>query len=227
MRDVPCRVIEDLLPLYHDDVCSEESRTLVEGHLSQCEACRNELQRMRAGLPVEEKVTVDRNSDDRVMKGIASSWKKGRKRSFWKGMLVTALLACCLILAYAGLFKWDVVSVGTEDAEISKVSQADGKIFFHLNVDDGYRISRLKYDLRNDGTFYVTAKRKVIKEKSTLPYAFENDDEFVDVAEQEELQGQKIEAIYFGTPDDRKLIWKEGMDLPKTEQSVLERFGME
>ena len=227
MRDVPCRVIEDLLPLYHDDVCSEESRALVEGHLSQCEACRNELQRMRAGLPVEEKVTVDRNSDDRVMKGIASSWKKGKKRSFWKGMLVTSVVAAFLVLAYVGLFQWKVVNVGTENAEISKVSQADGKIFFHLNVDDGYRISTLKYDVNSNGDFYVTGKRQVIKEEASRPSALENADDFIDLSEQEEIRGEKIEAIYFGTPDDRKLIWKEGMDLPLTDQSVLERFGFE
>jgi len=67
----------------------------------------------------------------------------------------------------------------------------------------------------------------VIKEEASRPSALENADEFVDLSEQEEIRGEKIEAIYFGTPDDRKLIWKEGMDLPLTDQSVLERFGFE
>jgi Putative zinc-finger len=226
MRDVPCRVIEDLLPLYHDDVCSEESRTLVEGHLSQCEACRNELQRMRAGLPVEEKVTVDRNSDDRVMKGIASSWKKGRKRSFWKGTVLAAILLGCLALSYEGLFNWEIVDVGTQDANITQVSLHEGKIFYHLQVDDGYAIQSLINNKKEDGNLYVTAKRPVIKRKSEAPYIFENTYEFIDLSWQNE-DGKEVKAIYFGTPDDRKLIWKDGMDLPQTEQSVLERFGME
>ena len=30
---VPCQLIGDLLPLYYDQVCSDDSRVLVEEHL--------------------------------------------------------------------------------------------------------------------------------------------------------------------------------------------------
>ena len=33
---VDCNIIHDLLPLYADDVCSEESRALVEEHSKSC-----------------------------------------------------------------------------------------------------------------------------------------------------------------------------------------------
>ena len=36
MMKTPCNVIRDLLPLYHDGVCSPESRQLVEEHLEKC-----------------------------------------------------------------------------------------------------------------------------------------------------------------------------------------------
>ena len=32
----PCSIIQDLLPLYVDEICSEESKKIVEDHLSQC-----------------------------------------------------------------------------------------------------------------------------------------------------------------------------------------------
>ena len=35
-----CEIIRDLIPLYLDDVCSEESKKLVEDHLSECKECR-------------------------------------------------------------------------------------------------------------------------------------------------------------------------------------------
>ncbi len=38
-----CSVIRDLLPLYADGVCSEESHQLVTEHLKECKACRDEL----------------------------------------------------------------------------------------------------------------------------------------------------------------------------------------
>ena len=38
-----CGIIQDLLPLYHDGVCSDKSRAAVEEHLQTCEACRAAL----------------------------------------------------------------------------------------------------------------------------------------------------------------------------------------
>ena len=38
--DLPCNVIIDLLPLYNEGGCSEESRQIVEEHLQNCENCR-------------------------------------------------------------------------------------------------------------------------------------------------------------------------------------------
>ena len=39
MSKYNCDVIQDLLALYHDGVCSEESRAAVEEHLAECERC--------------------------------------------------------------------------------------------------------------------------------------------------------------------------------------------
>ena len=36
---LPCEMIQDLLPLYHDGVCSEVSKTVVQEHLKGCESC--------------------------------------------------------------------------------------------------------------------------------------------------------------------------------------------
>ena len=41
-------VIRDLLPLYHDGVCSSESKALVEQHLKNCLSCKKELETMDA-----------------------------------------------------------------------------------------------------------------------------------------------------------------------------------
>ncbi len=35
-----CGVVGDLLPLYIDECCSEESRSIVESHLKECEDCK-------------------------------------------------------------------------------------------------------------------------------------------------------------------------------------------
>lgn len=42
-----CNVIKDLLPLYVDECCSEESARLVAEHLDVCESCRKIYDQMR------------------------------------------------------------------------------------------------------------------------------------------------------------------------------------
>ena len=47
-----CDMIKDLLPLYADDVCSEESRKAVEEHINACSDCKSELEKLRKNVPV-------------------------------------------------------------------------------------------------------------------------------------------------------------------------------
>lgn len=42
-----CSIVQDLLPLYVDDVCSESSRELVSRHLAECPDCSAVLARMQ------------------------------------------------------------------------------------------------------------------------------------------------------------------------------------
>lgn len=36
----PCNLIRDIMPLYHDEVCSAESAVAVEEHMRECSDCR-------------------------------------------------------------------------------------------------------------------------------------------------------------------------------------------
>ena len=40
---ISCNIIRDLLPLYAEDLASEDTRLLVEEHLCDCETCSWEL----------------------------------------------------------------------------------------------------------------------------------------------------------------------------------------
>lgn len=40
MNSVSCNVIQDLMPLYIEHMCSAESRKIVEKHMAECESCR-------------------------------------------------------------------------------------------------------------------------------------------------------------------------------------------
>ena len=40
MSKISCNVIQDIMPLYVDEIVSEDTKKLVEEHLKECEDCR-------------------------------------------------------------------------------------------------------------------------------------------------------------------------------------------
>ena len=44
---ISCGVAGDLLPLYVDGCCSEESGALLTEHLGECQKCREKWERMK------------------------------------------------------------------------------------------------------------------------------------------------------------------------------------
>lgn len=54
MEKTNCKVIGDLLPLYLDGVCSEETTEMVEEHLNGCEECKKNLEYMKSDIFISE-----------------------------------------------------------------------------------------------------------------------------------------------------------------------------
>ena len=71
-----CKVIEDLLPLYFDNMCSEQSRKMVEEHLSECENCRRLVERTQAVQisHIEPEKPVADNAVKKSFKKIRFRW---------------------------------------------------------------------------------------------------------------------------------------------------------
>jgi len=81
-----CKVIEDMLPMYYDRVCSEESTALVEEHLKDCPHCSHILSELRSDIAMPEK-----NVDDiKPLKKIQKSYKK--MKMHWLMIIITILL---------------------------------------------------------------------------------------------------------------------------------------
>ncbi|MGM9661933.1 MAG: zf-HC2 domain-containing protein [Oscillospiraceae bacterium] len=49
---LPCHVVQDLLPLYLDDLASAETKALLEEHLAGCESCRAVKEQMEKTPPL-------------------------------------------------------------------------------------------------------------------------------------------------------------------------------
>ena len=74
-----CEIIRDLIPLYLDNVCSEDSRKLVEDHLSECSECRKYMKELETELEmVKEKKEVDLDEKRLLQEGAERMKEIGR-----------------------------------------------------------------------------------------------------------------------------------------------------
>ena len=91
-----CKIVQDLLPLYAEDLVSPETKAYVDTHCKACLECANQRQRMCADLN-QEKTSVD--------------YKKNMRRSVL-GIVGKSLLAFALVagLCVYGLWEWGLLN---------------------------------------------------------------------------------------------------------------------
>lgn len=87
-----CEIVQDLLPLYHDGVCSLKSRQMVETHLKTCPNCQKILD------------AIDEDTDERILakesQGVLKRHaKKERTRAMKVGLIFAGILMIPVIIA--------------------------------------------------------------------------------------------------------------------------------
>ncbi|MBR1724428.1 MAG: zf-HC2 domain-containing protein [Ruminococcus sp.] len=92
--ELKCEIVRDLLPLYHDGVVSDVTRSEIERHLAWCQPCMAEYESLRQELPVSEKPAGSSG------KRFAGMLKKLRK----KRVLITAAVSLASVAVVAGGF---------------------------------------------------------------------------------------------------------------------------
>ena len=103
---IACEMIKDLLPLYHDGVCSAPSRLAVEEHLATCENCTAELEAMKTDIPLSiQKANV---KESQVIHKISKKWRKDVLKSSLKSALITALIIAIVLLILSIFISVDV-----------------------------------------------------------------------------------------------------------------------
>lgn len=91
-----CKIIQDLLPNYIENLTSKETNEYVESHIEQCKECQKALEIMKKGIENEQK---------KSFKQIDYLKKYKCKMRFFKSIL---LIIAILIIIFLGvkLYKW-------------------------------------------------------------------------------------------------------------------------
>ena len=146
-KDLPCAVVRDLLPLYHDGVVSSDTRDLIEAHLEGCENCRNELNSIRSDETIEGNlIEQDKNASFKEFRdGVSALRRNGTIR----GVLIALLVVVVFFGGLQFLNTADIIKVDPADLRIDDVCRYD------LGTDGGEGLF-FTYQMNWDGVISIT-----------------------------------------------------------------------
>lgn len=137
-----CGIADDLLPLYLEEMCSEESKTTLEEHLRDCSACREKLARMKScdGIP-----QLKKQVSEVPLAGYAKKVKRHRIRVGLFVALISVMAACLISLCFLtvydmyrqanpSIFEVEAGVYNLTAAELETTAAEVGEYIFYTNT---------------------------------------------------------------------------------------------
>ena len=147
-----CNVIKDLLPLYVDGVCSEESKQLVEEHLKNCHDCQEYLKELK--FDIKE----DKESEVNVFKKFA---KMINFKIIRNAVIITCGILAISIPIIRAINNYEFSLEYNEDMDITfKEFSNRWELLFSANIEgvDYGTVLRTKENEENVNLIFITRK---------------------------------------------------------------------
>lgn len=134
--NIPCEIVEDLLPLYTDNVCTEQSRQAVAEHLNGCKKCRKLIKSIEL-LTVPQIEPDHPVSDKAIKKGLRKI-----RHHWWASILVILALIPVAFLGWNEFSAQGVAFTNLDELYISNafmdcLVEADyAGAFSYINIAD-------------------------------------------------------------------------------------------
>lgn len=151
-HNLDCDIVRDLLPLYHDGVVNETTKSAVEQHISGCDKCRDELRSLQEELPGEVP------SAPATRKKFADMMRSQKRRRILWTAISAVMVVALLIGAYFGQLQLPIFDVPEEEITVHRVYRyetEDGYHFFLLYSAPHYDYMHLGTDIEDDGATLV------------------------------------------------------------------------
>ncbi len=213
-----CDMIKDLLPLYADEVCSEESRKTVAAHIAGCPECRSMLEKMNKQL------AVNVNNDIGTLKRI--------KKRIWIERIVIGLIAVAVLVTggWMGCFylfntdqtmdyekyHLDVNVYAEEDAEgnvwlVKQGLAIESWVLSPLIRDkNGYHTGEEEFNMEDKTGIMITLKER--KTNDFVMFQIDSHSRFCQERTMIIEAGSELTEFYYydDTTDTEYLLWKKG-----------------
>lgn len=207
MKFLPCELIQDMLPLYHDGVCSEVSRKLVDSHLETCGKCAAVLEGMTAEMEMPRLDT----DETRPLKSIRRKWRA-------KTWLLGLILGFVIFFSWIWLTQLSSVRVEPEEYIITNVVELSNGMYY-LEYKIPYDYNGIGADLLRDenGAVYLQEYRPILARKNAEKGMIR--DNIIDPENHRTDIGTEMPmtAFYLGLPgdEDAVLLWSAEEEYPK------------
>ncbi|MBQ2958015.1 MAG: zf-HC2 domain-containing protein [Clostridia bacterium] len=229
-----CDITRDLLPLYIDSSCSEDSREFVDTHMAGCDACR-------AVHAAASKTVRTVLADKKVKKSFTRFRRKTRIK---KTLLILLCIVLCLTALGFALWPpvWDYLTrphlCRTEPVETKVCRLSDGSIYISLRYteEDVYICYAGSWnDSKQEGTLTLSMQheklldltRPGLNEDRSFPFVIITDEsaELYNLKESRELWKTSMpyteppysKVVLIGS-DGERVIWQEDDDIPDADE---------
>lgn len=142
MMKKECSVVRDLLPLYLENMASEDTAIFVKEHLENCSDCTAEFEHLKSGKQIDEEKILQRKYDVEVIKAVSRKIAKRIFKAVAAVCLVFVVLLCAVLL-YTGIsypVTKDNISLSTKtDSEYTYIileTEAGKSLHFESKTED-------------------------------------------------------------------------------------------
>lgn len=191
--ELPCAIVEDLLPAYVEGLTSEETTAAVEAHLASCPACAAKRAAMGAeeGPSPEEAAETAREVD--YLKAVR---RRSRRR------VAAAILCTVLVLLLGFAAKIFVIGTPLNPGGVAVDTQEEGGALqvgiSSLGSGNAFRDWTVD---NQDGVVVITARSVLV---SPL---------FRDGTGTVEVPLEGVTEIWLGQAGEGRLVWQEGTEI--------------
>ena len=93
MDKISCNIIKDILPLYVDEVVSEDTRNMISEHMEHCADCRKKCEEMRGH------VSIPMENSAKPLKKFKRAWKRKKIVLVCSTLIAAIAIMCCAAFA--------------------------------------------------------------------------------------------------------------------------------
>lgn len=187
-----CNIVQDILPLYLENMISTDTKQFVDEHLSQCAECEKKLELLKTDMCVEKNYQVE-EAPVQVINKIRWDIKKKRVVT---GILSAVISVIVVILSFAYLTAPEYLPY-TESFDIITASENNGIVT--LSFKGEYEFSQREQGVY-DISLYNTAWNKLFGNTKKQTIAVNPNGEEVNTIYYVSNGGQEDKIIYGRNP---------------------------